>query len=148
MSLSRRDSPFANSGLVVAISVDDLARLGLPLPLGGAVLQRRLERAAAAAGGGELRAPATRATDFLRGRGSSTVPATSYQPGLAAGDLAAVLDATGLPLAAGCARRSPHSTARCAATSPTTPCWSASSRARRPRSASRATAIAWCRPTR
>ena len=100
MSLSRRDSPFANSGLVVAISVDDLARLGLPLPLGGAALQARLERAAAAAGGGELRAPATRATDFLRGRASSTVPATSYQPGLAAGDVGAVLDATGLPLAA------------------------------------------------
>src|SRR4051794_31272452 len=51
MSLSRRDSPFANSGLVVAVSVDDLARLGLALPLGGVELQRRLERAAAAAGG-------------------------------------------------------------------------------------------------
>jgi uncharacterized protein len=63
-------------------------------------VQRRLEQAAAAAGGGELRAPATRATDFARGRGSSTVPASSYQPGLVAGDVAAVLDACGLPLAA------------------------------------------------
>ncbi|TMQ24678.1 MAG: FAD-binding protein [Deltaproteobacteria bacterium] len=100
MSLARRDSPFANSGLVVAIDAGDLDRLGLPRPLGGVELQRRLERAAAVAGGGELRAPATRATDFLRGRPSSTVPATSYQPGLAAGDIAAVLDTTGLPLAA------------------------------------------------
>lgn len=100
MSLSRRDSPFANSGLVVAIDVADLARLGLPEPLGGIDLQRILERAAATAGGGELRAPATRATDFLRHRASTTVPATSYQPGLCAGDIAAVLDATGLPLAA------------------------------------------------
>ncbi|HSR97131.1 MAG TPA: NAD(P)/FAD-dependent oxidoreductase [Kofleriaceae bacterium] len=100
MSLSRRDSPYANSGLVVAIDVADLERLGLPLPLGGVQLQHRLERAAALAGGGELRAPATRATDFARGRASSTVPATSYQPGLAAGDVAAVLEATGLPLAA------------------------------------------------
>jgi uncharacterized FAD-dependent dehydrogenase len=100
MSLSRRDSPFASSGLVVAVEVADLARLGLPQPLGGIELQRRLERAAAIAGGGELRAPATRATDFVRGRASSTVPATSYQPGLAAGDVGAVLDATGLPLAA------------------------------------------------
>ncbi|MBA3397345.1 MAG: FAD-binding protein, partial [Deltaproteobacteria bacterium] len=47
MSLSRRDSPYANSGLVVSIELADLARLGLPLPLGGIELQRRLERAAA-----------------------------------------------------------------------------------------------------
>jgi uncharacterized protein len=100
MSLSRRDSPYANAGLVVSIDVADLERLGLPLPLGGVELQRALERAAASAGGGALRAPATRATDFARGRPSSTVPATSYQPGLAAGDIAAVLDTTGLPLAA------------------------------------------------
>ncbi|MEZ4360891.1 MAG: NAD(P)/FAD-dependent oxidoreductase [Kofleriaceae bacterium] len=99
MSLSRRDSPYANSGLVVSIEVADLARLGLPSPLGGIELQRRLERAAALAGGGGLRAPATRATDFARGRGSSTVPATSYQPGLHACDVAEVLAATGLPLA-------------------------------------------------
>ena len=100
MSLSRRDSPYASAGLVVAVEVADLARLGLAEPLGGVELQRTLERAAAAAGGGGLRAPATRATDFVRGRASSTVPATSYQPGLAAGDIGAVLDATGLPLAA------------------------------------------------
>jgi uncharacterized FAD-dependent dehydrogenase len=99
MSLSRRDSPYANSGLVVAIEVADVSRLGLPLPLGGAILQRNLERCAAVAGGGRLRAPATRATDFVRGRPSSTVPATSYQPGLAATDIGAVLDSTGLPIA-------------------------------------------------
>jgi len=100
MSLSRRDSPYANSGLVVSIELADLARLGLPLPLGGVELQRRLEQAAARAGGGELRAPATRATDFVRKRGSTTVPATSYQPGLAAGDIAEVLDSIGVPIAA------------------------------------------------
>ena len=97
MSLSRRDSPYANSGLVVAIEPADLPGDD---PLRGVALQQRLERAAAAAGGGELRAPATRATDFVRGRASSTVPRTSYQPGLAATDIAAVLDTTGLPLAA------------------------------------------------
>jgi hypothetical protein len=100
MSLSRRDSPYANSGLVVAVEVADLARAGLAAPLGGVALQRQLEAAAAAAGGGALVAPATRATDFVAGRASTTVPATSYQPGLAPGDVGAVLDATGLPLAA------------------------------------------------
>jgi hypothetical protein len=99
MSLSRRDSPYANSGLVVSIELADLAKLGLTGPLAGVDLQRKLEQAAALAGGGELRAPATRATDFAKGKASSTVPSTSYQPGLAAGDVAEVLDSTGLPLA-------------------------------------------------
>ena len=39
-------------------------------------------------------------TDFVRGKASSTVPATSYQPGLAAGDIGAVLDSIGEPIAA------------------------------------------------
>jgi uncharacterized FAD-dependent dehydrogenase len=96
MSLSRRDSPYANSGLVVSVELADLPGDD---PLRGVALQRRLEQAAATAGGGQLRAPATRATDFVRGKPSSTVPRTSYQPGLLATDLGAVLDATGLPLA-------------------------------------------------
>jgi uncharacterized FAD-dependent dehydrogenase len=45
-----------------------------------------------------LRAPATRVTDFCAGRSSSTVPGSSYRPGLAAGDVAAVLDVAGLSL--------------------------------------------------
>jgi uncharacterized FAD-dependent dehydrogenase len=97
MSLSRRDSPYANSGLVVAVELADLRSAD---PLAGIELQRGLERAAALAGGGMLRAPATRVTDFLARRPSSTVPATSYQPGLTAGDVGAVLDTTGVPLAA------------------------------------------------
>jgi len=100
MSLSRRDSPYASSGLVVAVEIADLERLGLSQPLGGVELQRKLEQAAALAGGGLLRAPATRATDFVRGRASSTVPATSYQPGLTAGNVGEVLDSIGVPLAA------------------------------------------------
>jgi hypothetical protein len=100
MSLSRRDSPFANSGLVVSIELADVAALGLHPVTGGVELQRKLERAAAIAGGGELRAPATRVTDFIARRASSTLPPSSYQPGLAASDVGELLDATGLPLAA------------------------------------------------
>ncbi len=98
MSLSRRDSPFANSGLVVSVELEDLAKLGLDGPLGGVELQRRIESAALVAGGGMLRAPATRATDFVARRGSSTVPKASYVPGLTATDVAEVLDASGLDL--------------------------------------------------
>ena len=96
MSLSRRDSPFANSGLVVQVEVEDWERAGLMGALGGVELQRRVEQAALAAGGGMLRAPATRAADFLCGRGSSTVPGSSYVPGLSAADVGEVLDAGGV----------------------------------------------------
>jgi uncharacterized protein len=100
MSLSRRDSPYANAGLVVAVEPADWERAGFTGPLGGVELQQALEHAAYAAGGGALRAPATRATDFVRGHPSSTVPASSYRRGLAAGDVGAVLDATGVAIAA------------------------------------------------
>jgi uncharacterized protein len=100
MSLSRRDSPYANAGLVVAVELADLDRLGLTGPLAGIELQRRLEVAAAHAGGGQVRAPATRVSDFVAGRGSSTVPASSYVPGITATDVGDVLAASGLDLAA------------------------------------------------
>ena len=98
MSLSRRSSHYANSGMVVAVELEDMERAGHGDVLGGIELQRKLERAAYAAGSGKLRAPATRVSDFLAGRGSSTLPASSYLPGLYATDVGAVLDASGLDL--------------------------------------------------
>ena len=98
MSLSKRASRYANSGLVVGIEPEDVARAGFSGPLGGVQLQRRLEQLAKLAGGDALRAPATRATDFLRARASSSVPSSSYEPGLTASNVAEVLDAVGLPL--------------------------------------------------
>lgn len=104
MSLSRRDSPFANSGLVVSIEIEDLSRAGLTGALAGVHAQQKLEQSAygAGAGGGDappsLQAPAARVTDFIQGKGSSTLPASSYIPGLASADLDEVLDAAGLPL--------------------------------------------------
>jgi uncharacterized protein len=96
MSLSRRSSRFANSGLVVGVEPDDLARAGFHGPLAGVELQRRIEAVAYAAGGGGLRAPATRITDFLQGRASTTLPDTSYLPGVAGVNIAEVLDSAGL----------------------------------------------------
>ena len=98
MSLSRRDSPYANSGLVVGIEPSDWAKAGFSGPLAGIDLQRKLERAAFAAGGGALVAPATRATDFLARRASSTLPGASYLPGLHATDISEVLDSVGVDL--------------------------------------------------
>jgi hypothetical protein len=99
MSLKRRDSPFANSGFVASISVEDGARAGFSGPFGLLDLQARIEAAARAAGGGSLRAPASRATDFVARRVSSTLPKTSYQPGIVGADLWGVLDSAGVPVA-------------------------------------------------
>jgi uncharacterized FAD-dependent dehydrogenase len=99
MSLSRRDSPFANSGLVMSVEPEDVTRAGFDGPLAGIEMQRAFERAAFERGSPMLEAPATRVVDFLEKRASTDVPATSYIPGLVPCDIANVLDATRLPLA-------------------------------------------------
>jgi uncharacterized FAD-dependent dehydrogenase len=99
MSLKRRASPFANSGLVVQVELDDARAAGYDGPFAILDVQRKIEDAAFAAGGGKLRAPATRGDDFVARRASSTAQRTSYQPGVQAGDLRPVLDASGVPLA-------------------------------------------------
>jgi uncharacterized FAD-dependent dehydrogenase len=83
MSLSRRDSPFANSGLIATVEPEDLAAL-VPAHgvLAGLEFQKTLERAAKQAGGGGQVAPAQRVTDYLAGKLSATLPATSYFPGI------------------------------------------------------------------
>jgi uncharacterized FAD-dependent dehydrogenase len=86
MSLSRRDSPFANAAMVVALAPADYGAAALG-PLAGVELQRRIEQAAAAMGGGALRAPAQRLGDFLACRGSTSLPRVSYHPGVVAGRL-------------------------------------------------------------
>lgn len=82
MSLARRDSPFANSGLVVTVEPEDVARFekehGV---LAGIAYQKDLERQAKAAGGGGQVAPGQRVPDFLRGRLSDELPKMSYFPG-------------------------------------------------------------------
>ena len=82
MSLSRRDSPFANSGMVTTVEPEDLhALVKAHGVLAGLAFQKNLERAAKHAGGGGQCAPAQRATDFLTGKISSDLPPTSYFPG-------------------------------------------------------------------
>jgi len=90
MSLSRRDSPFANAGLVVSVDVRDFGP-DASGPLAGVAFQRGIEQAAFRAGGGRFRAPAQRLGDFLAGRPSTRVGPSSYRPGLAPGDLGQAL---------------------------------------------------------
>lgn len=86
MSLSRRDSPFANSGLVTTIEPEDIAHF-MPQHgiMAGIAFQEHIERAAKAAGGNAILgqvAPAQRAADYLSGKISTDLPETSYFPGL------------------------------------------------------------------
>ncbi len=94
MSLSRRDSPFANAGMVTTVEPADLQPLvnqhGV---LAGMAFQKLLERAAKTAGGGGQVAPAQRATDFLAGTITADLPPTSYFPGIHAAPLHDLLPA-------------------------------------------------------
>jgi len=83
MSLSRRDSEFANSGLVVTVEPEDTEEFrqshGV---LAGIAYQKDLEQRSKKAGGGGQVAPGQRLQDFLKGRLSDQLVKTSYFPGL------------------------------------------------------------------
>jgi uncharacterized FAD-dependent dehydrogenase len=78
MSLSKRDSPFANSGTVVSLDqnpyADDV--------FGGLRYQKELEQKMFNYGDGGQQAPAQRLTDFAEGKLSASLGDTSYIPGI------------------------------------------------------------------
>ena len=83
MSPSGRNSRWANSGLVTEVRPEDYAFLMEEHgALAGLVFQQQLEEAARVNGGDRQIAPAQRVSDFVAGRASSSLPATSYIPGL------------------------------------------------------------------
>jgi uncharacterized FAD-dependent dehydrogenase len=91
MSPSRRNSRYANSGIVVAVSETDFQDYAHHGALAGMYFQARIEQDACAAAGGTQTAPALRLMDFLNNTLSATLPESSYQPGLAAADFRAFL---------------------------------------------------------
>ena len=90
-SPSRRNNPFANSGMVVAVDARDF---GSDDPLAGMHFQRRIEQSAFKAGGGKFVAPAQGMIDFTKGKVSARLPDCSYHPGVRSADLRAVLPAS------------------------------------------------------
>jgi hypothetical protein len=82
MSMSRRDSPFANSGIVVAVELEDLAPFGKFGLFAGLEFQRSVEQAMFVAGDGSQKAPAQRLPDFVNGKISPSLNDCSYIPGL------------------------------------------------------------------
>lgn len=75
MSASHRNSPFANSGMVVELHPTGTALDALDY-------QEHIEHLAKEYGGPNAQAPAQRMRDFVEGRDSTTLPACSYLPGL------------------------------------------------------------------
>ena len=79
MSASHRNSPYANSGMVVQINPEDIPGND---PLRGLTFQEELERLAFEHGGPQAQAPAQRLKDFVEGKASRDLPACSYLPGI------------------------------------------------------------------
>jgi uncharacterized FAD-dependent dehydrogenase len=88
MSLSKRDSPFANSGLVVTVPLEAFPGSDV---LAGVRLQEQHERRAYELGRGEYLCPIQGADDFLARRISRSLPPSSYPRGLVLADLHEVL---------------------------------------------------------
>ncbi len=84
MSLSRRDSPFANSGLMITLEPE---AFGSPHALAGMMLQRSYERRAFDVGRGEILCPIQWTGDFVHGRTTTGSPPSSYPRGVIAAEL-------------------------------------------------------------
>jgi uncharacterized FAD-dependent dehydrogenase len=85
MSLSRRDTPFANSGFMITLEPQ---HFGSDHVLAGVEVQRRYEARAYEVGGRAYRTPIQRAPDYLQRRLSAGVIPTSYQRGTVSTQLA------------------------------------------------------------
>ena len=100
-SPSKRNNPFANSGMVVQVEIEDVLRyykkqklqrdFDLNSPLVMMHFQKEVEENAFAAGGGHFVAPAQRMVDFTKDILSPSLPRCSYIPGIRSSPLKEVL---------------------------------------------------------
>jgi len=90
-SPSKRNNPYANSGIVVGLELSDFKVYEKYGPLAGLYFQKELEQRAWLYGGKTQTAPAQRLQDFVNSKTSSSLPGCSYQPGLRSTDMQVVL---------------------------------------------------------
>lgn len=90
-SPSKRNNPYANSGIVVSVEPKDLPNFKEDDPFVCLNFQKQVERACWDAAGKTQQVPAQRMIDFVEGRVSSDLPKTSYQPGIVSVDLNKIL---------------------------------------------------------
>jgi uncharacterized protein len=87
MSPSGRNSPYANSGIVVEIKPEDLIKYSGFGEMAGLEFQKELEREAWKNGGHSQKAPAQRLADFVAGKTSESLPKVTYSPGVTSSPL-------------------------------------------------------------
>ena len=90
-SPSKRNNPFANSGIVVSVEAEDIRPFKRFGPLAAMYFQQSVEKRAFEKGGGKFVAPAQRLVDFTENRISSSLPDCSYLPGISSVSLKEVL---------------------------------------------------------
>lgn len=81
-SPSKRNNPYANSGIVVSIEEKDVQDFNKYGPLAAMYFQQSVEQKAFLSGGGKMVAPAQRLSDFTENKLSSSLPDCSYLPGI------------------------------------------------------------------
>lgn len=92
-SPSKRNNPYANSGIVVSVEENDFQIFKKHGPLAAMFFQQSIEKKAFDAGGGKFVAPAQRLVDFTENKLSSSLPGCSYLPGIHSSLLNEVLPA-------------------------------------------------------
>ena len=90
-SPSKRNNPYANSGIVVTVGEKNWQAFKKHGALAAMLFQQSVEQKAFIEGGGKLRAPAQRLIDFTQNKISSTLPDCSYLPGIESAELGKVL---------------------------------------------------------
>jgi uncharacterized FAD-dependent dehydrogenase len=90
-SPSKRNNPYANSGIVVTVDEKNIAPFKSHGPLAAMYFQQSIEQKAFEIGGGKLVAPAQRMADFTKNIVSSNLPDCSYLPGIHSANLKEVL---------------------------------------------------------
>ncbi len=91
MSNSRRNSPFANSGIAVAVEPEDWQAYNSHGEFAALAFQGAVEQKAWEASGKSFKVPAQRLVDFVENRHSVSLPECSYNPGLISCDMNEIL---------------------------------------------------------
>lgn len=88
MSNAKRSGAFANSGVVVQVTPEDIERHGIAAhPLAGVAFQRQIEEATFAMAGNRYAAPAMKLTDFINRRATGRLAPTKFKPEAIPADL-------------------------------------------------------------
>lgn len=90
-SPSKRNNPYANSGIVIPVDEHDWKKFAHHGPLAAMHFQSSIEVKAFELGGKTQTAPAQGLQDFVNGKTSSSLAKTSYQPGIKSVDMTEVL---------------------------------------------------------